>query len=212
MKHTGIILSPIFMLIWYFLPIMPPQSYADSSPAAHGSAEPTVLTYRSVQYSTDASTNLMDIVTPAGASCPTPLVVLLFGGGWKWCIRTSFADQQAWLAKLGFASAAVDYRVSGVAPFPAAVEDCKCAIRFLRAHATQYNIDPNRIAVWGDSAGGNLAAMLGTTAGIKGLEGHGGWQNYSSRVQAVVDLFGPSDLKSQVEFPGMGPPTIAVIQ
>lgn len=85
--------------------------------------------------------------------------------------------------------------MTGEAPFPAQIEDCKCAIRYLRAHANKYNIDPDRIAVGGSSAGGHLVALLGTSGGVKVLEGVGGWADQSSRVQAVVDLYGPTDFK-----------------
>jgi acetyl esterase/lipase len=77
--------------------------------------------------------------------------------------------------------------------FPAQIEDSKCAIRFLRAKAKEYNLDPNRIGVWGGSAGGHLSALLGTSANVKKLEGAGGWSDQSSRVQAVCDFCGPTD-------------------
>jgi acetyl esterase/lipase len=89
--------------------------------------------------------------------------------------------------------ASIEYRLSQEAIFPAQIEDCKCAIRFLRAKANEYHLNPNRIGVWGHSAGGYLAALLGTSGGVKELEGKGGWQDYPSRVDAVVDCFGPTD-------------------
>ena len=82
----------------------------------------------------------------------------------------------------------VEYRLSDEAKFPAQIEDVKCAVRYLRAHASRYGIDPNRIGVWGPSAGGHLAALLGTSGDAKELEGSGGWQDQSSRVQAVGRL------------------------
>jgi acetyl esterase/lipase len=92
----------------------------------------------------------------------------------------------------GYAVVSIDYRLSGEAAFPKQINDVKAAIRFVRAHAAQYDINPERLAVWGSSAGGNLAALAGTTAGVKELEdltqGH---PEQSSRVQAVVDWFGP---------------------
>lgn len=102
------------------------------------------------------------------------------------------------LAAHGYFVASVEYRLSQEAKFPAQIEDCKCAIRYLRAHAKKYNIDPDRIGCWGSSAGGHLVALLGTSGGVKELEGKGGWQDQSSRVQAVCDWFGPTD------FPKMG--------
>jgi acetyl esterase/lipase len=77
--------------------------------------------------------------------------------------------------------------------FPAQIQDCKAAIRWLRANAAKYHLDPDRVGVGGDSAGGHLVALLGTTGDVKGLEGQGGNLDQSSRVQAVVDWFGPTD-------------------
>ncbi len=89
------------------------------------------------------------------------------------------------------------YRLSGEARFPAQITDCKAAIRFLRAHAEDYGIDPKRIGGWGGSAGGHLVALLGTTAGVKELEGDAGNPSQSSAVQAVCDFFGPTNLTPQ---------------
>jgi acetyl esterase/lipase len=91
----------------------------------------------------------------------------------------------------------VEYRFSQEAIWPAQIFDCKAAIRWLRANAAKYNIDPDRIGVWGASAGAHLAAMLGTSGGAEALEGSlGAFTNASSRVQCVVDCFGPSDFTS----------------
>lgn len=94
----------------------------------------------------------------------------------------------------GYAVVSINYRLSQHAVFPAQIEDCKAAIRWLRANATKYRLDPDHIGVWGASAGGHLVAMLGTTGGVKELEGSGGNLDQSSRVQCVVDWFGPTDL------------------
>jgi acetyl esterase/lipase len=100
----------------------------------------------------------------------------------------------------GFVVASLNYRLSGQAPYPAQIQDCKGAIRFLRAHAGQYHINPNKIGVWGSSAGGHLVALLGTSAGSVELEGTiGGNLDQSSRVQAVCDWFGPTDLTQFTE-------------
>ena len=97
-------------------------------------------------------------------------------------------------ATKGYAVASINYRLSQHAVFPAQIEDCKAAIRWLRANAAKYGLDPDHIGVWGASAGGHLVAMLGTTGGVKEFEGTGGNLDQSSRVQCVVDWFGPSDL------------------
>jgi len=93
----------------------------------------------------------------------------------------------------GYAVASIDYRLTSVAPFPAQIEDCKAAVRWLRANASKYNLDPNRIGVCGFSAGGHLAALLGTSGGVRALEGGGDNLNVSSRVQAVLVVSGPVD-------------------
>lgn len=123
---------------------------------------------------------------------PMPAVVFIHGGGWK--SGDKYPSQVKSLAERGFFAISVNYRLSGVAIFPAAVEDCKCAVRWLRANAIKYNIDSNRIGVWGGSAGGHLALMVGCADEIAGLEGKGGWEKYSSRVQAVCSYYGPADL------------------
>jgi acetyl esterase/lipase len=127
---------------------------------------------------------------------PRPLLVYVHGGGWTegdktWVDRIMSSGE---LALHGYTVAAVNYRLAPLHPWPAQVEDLKCAIRFLRAHAQEYNIDPSRIGVWGESAGGHLAAMLGVTGPGDGFEGGEGYSEQSSRVQAVVDMFGPTDL------------------
>ena len=133
----------------------------------------------------------LDIAMPKGLSKPVPAVVHIHGGGFQNGRKdTRYAVRYA---KEGFIGVSINYRLSRVAPFPAAVQDCKAAIRWLRANAQDYHIDPNRIGAWGTSAGGNLAAILGTSGGDQYLEGYGGNREYSSRVQAVVDHFGPTD-------------------
>ena len=97
------------------------------------------------------------------------------------------------LVAKGYAAASINYRFSQHALFPAQIEDCKAAIRWLRANAKKYNLDAGHIGVWGASAGGHLVALLGTTGGVKELEGTGGNLDQSSRVQCVVDWFGPTD-------------------
>ena len=129
----------------------------------------------------------------AEADVPRPLVVWIFGGAFMMGDKNSGLPHLIPLAQRGYACAALEYRYSSEALFPAQIEDCKCGIRFLRAHSQQYNLDPNRIGVWGPSAGGHLSAMLGTTGDVSKLEGSGGWGETSSHVQAVCDFYGPTD-------------------
>jgi acetyl esterase/lipase len=98
----------------------------------------------------------------------------------------------------GYAVASIEYRLSSQAIFPAQIHDCKAAVRFLRANAARYHLDPNCFGAWGSSAGGHLAALLGTSGGVKELEGSAGNLEQSSRVQCVCDWFGPADLTTIV--------------
>ncbi len=99
---------------------------------------------------------------------PLPVVVWIHGGGWKQ--GTYKWNRSAWFVKHGYAAASIQYRFIDEAIFPAQIHDCKAAIRFLRANASKYGIDPSCIGVWGGSAGGHLAALLGTSGGVKELE------------------------------------------
>lgn len=137
---------------------------------------------------------LMNLTLPPGAPQKRfPAIIHVHGGGW--CMGDHNADltEEYGLNGQGFVTGSITYRLSQEAPYPAQIHDCKAAIRFLRANAAKYGIDPDRIGVWGGSAGGHLVALLGTTADISLLEGDSGNLEYSSRVQAVCDMFGPTD-------------------
>src|SRR5262245_6394366 len=134
----------------------------------------------------------LDLYVPANADAPLPVIVWIHGGAWSGGSRDNPVPAPAFVGK-GYAVASIGYRLSQHATFPAQIEDCKAAIRWLRANAQTYRLDPEHLAVWGASAGGHLAALLGTTGGVKELEGKGGNAEQSSRVQAVVDFFGPTD-------------------
>ncbi len=146
---------------------------------------------------------LLDLRIPTGAAAPTPLVIWIHGGGWSGGTR-AMPMMVSNLCSRGYAVASIDYRLSGTAIWPAQIQDCKGAIRWLRANAATYNLDPNRFGVWGSSAGGHLVAHVGTSGGVGtvtigsatvGIEGTtGGNLDQSSRVQAVVDWYGPTDL------------------
>jgi len=127
---------------------------------------------------------------------PLPVVVFIHGGAWRAGDKRGGVRMVAPYVDTGrFAGASVAYRLSGEAIWPAQIHDCKAAVRWLKAHAKAYNLDPDRIAVWGSSAGGHLVAMLGLTADVKELEGTvGPHTGQTSRVACVVDWFGPSDL------------------
>jgi acetyl esterase/lipase len=144
----------------------------------------------------------MDLFRPRPfLGLPHPVLVWIHGGGWQRGSRKEGFRNLLFFARQGFLCASIDYRLSRDALFPAQIEDCKCAIRFLRAHARKLNLDPDRIGVWGASSGGHLAALLGTSGSRPELEGKGGWAAFSSQVQAVCDWFGPTDLLKMVDFP-----------
>jgi acetyl esterase/lipase len=145
---------------------------------------------------------LLDLYLPPGDG-PHPLVVWVHGGGWR---RGSKANPQAvWLTGHGYAVASIAYRLSDVAKFPAQIEDAKSAVRFLRANARNYGIDAEHIGAWGASAGGHLVALLGVTGDLPFFEPRPGARAVSSRVQAVVDYFGPTDLLAMSRFPSSIP-------
>lgn len=119
-----------------------------------------------------------------------PAVLLIHGGGWRSGNRSQHVPMAQQLAAKGYVTATAEYRLSTEALYPAAVTDLKAAVRWLRAHAAAYQIDTTKIAVWGFSAGGQLAALIGTTNGDPQLEGRTGHTGHSSRVQAIVDVDG----------------------
>jgi acetyl esterase/lipase len=135
----------------------------------------------------------LDLFLPARSDAPVPVVVWIFGGAFRENNRLGQEGGAAWLASHGYAVAAIEHRISSEALFPAQIQDCKAAVRWLRAHAAEYRLDPSRIGAWGESSGGHLASMLGVSAGVKEFEGDAGNASESSKVQAVVDFFGPTD-------------------
>ncbi len=136
----------------------------------------------------------IDLFYPAEQKAQTyPGVILVHGGGWRSGDKSQSVPMAQRLAARGYVTAAVEYRLSTEALYPAAVYDLKAAIRWMRANAIKYKIDPEKIAALGCSAGGQLVALLGATNGLEKFEGPGGHQNYSSDVQAVVDIDGILD-------------------
>ena len=133
----------------------------------------------------------LDLYRPKNPAGLTPAVVYIHGGGFSGGNRGAFRRQAAYMATKGYAGACIEYRLSGEAAYPAALYDAKAAVRWLRANASQYGIDPGRIAAAGGSAGGYLAAMLGTTIGDPAFEGNEGSTAVSSRVAAVA-AFNPA--------------------
>ncbi len=169
------------------------------------SAQPPRPTERDVTYCTLDGVELkMDIYRPQSSTAPTPALLYVHGGGWTGGDKRSgegIRDIPDLLAR-GYLVAAVNYRLAPRYKFPAMIEDVKCAVRFLRANAERFSINPEKIGAWGGSAGGHLVALLGTADATAGWE-VGQYLEQSSRVQAVVDMFGPTDLT--VLFEGANP-------
>jgi acetyl esterase/lipase len=131
-----------------------------------------------------------------------PLVIWIHGGGWRGGSKDRTRAPET--LGTGYAVASIDYRLSHEAVFPAQIHDCKAAIRWLRGHATEYNLDPDRFGAWGSSAGGHLVALLGTSGGVGELEGIvGDHLRQSSDVQAVCDYYGPTDLLAMLSQPSL---------
>jgi acetyl esterase/lipase len=151
-----------------------------------------IVLHKDIVYSVADGHDLkLDIAMPKYLKAPAPAIVDIPGGSWRVVNKSS--EDALFYAKYGFIGVSITHRTSDIAVFPAAVHDCKTVIRWLRAHAKEYNIDPDKIGVTGFSSGGHLAALLGTSGGDPFLEGKGGYPAYSSSVQAVVDHFGPTD-------------------
>lgn len=135
---------------------------------------------------------MMDLIKPASAT-PVPAIVFVSGNGWRSIDRAALVPQLAPFAKAGYLVATIDYRIIGEATFPEPLRDVKTAIRFLRANAKMLNLDPERIGIWGNSAGGQLSAMVATTAENKTFD-NDKWPGHSSAVQAAVLWYPPTDL------------------
>ena len=139
----------------------------------------------------DGQSLKLDLYLPANPM-GSSLVVWIHGGGWR--AGSKNTCYISWLSQYGYTVASISYRFTDVAQFPAQLHDCKGAVRWLRAHAGDHGYQVDRIAISGASAGGHLAALMGTTGGMKKLEGTvGGNLDQSSRIQAVADYFGATD-------------------
>ncbi len=156
---------------------------------------------RDIVYSVaDTNQIKLDLYYQPGTERPLPLIIWIHGGAWRGGDKRSARFARELLGE-GYAVASINYRLSGTAIFPAQIIDCKAAVRWLRAYADDYNLDPRRFAAWGGSAGAHLAALLGTAEDKADWE-HGDFLEYSSRVQAVVDWYGPTDFSRMDDVPG----------
>ncbi|MCX7603941.1 MAG: alpha/beta hydrolase [Bryobacteraceae bacterium] len=163
--------------------------------AAAAQLPPGVKAVRDLVYAQPGGRPLhLDLYLPEQGARPLPVVVWIYGGAWRAGSKDDGQTRGAlWLTEHGYAVAAFNYRLSQTAKFPAQIHDAKAAVRWLRRHADEYGLDPQRIAAWGASAGGHLAALLGVTAGVPELEGPEYDPRIPARVQAVIDFYGPTD-------------------
>jgi len=164
-----------------------------------------VVVEENITYGRVGDTELkLDLARPDGDG-PFPAIVFIHGGGWHQGSRQGYRGQTQQAAKRGYVAATISYRLmqfdetkketaTATPIFPAQIHDAKAAIRWLRANAEKYNVDPDRIGVTGGSAGGHLSLLVGLTDPAANLEGDSGNPEQSSRVQAVVNVFGPTDM------------------
>jgi acetyl esterase/lipase len=157
--------------------------------------EPEIDFRTDVEYGTGGDEKLtLHLALPKMPDGAKPGLVFIHGGGWAHGNKDDLKDAIREAAKKGYIAASVGYRFAPQNPFPAQVEDVKCAVRWMRAHADEIKLDPKRIGAIGFSAGAHLSMMLGAMDKDDGLEGNGGWADQPSKVQAVVAYFGPVDL------------------
>ena len=186
MKRIALWSAAVFALVALLLLVAAPRDSA------------ALTVERDVVYGTAQGTPLLlDLAMPKTGKGPFPVVVFLHGGGWSEGNRQEMNHFIEGVAGLGYVGVTVAYRLVPAARFPAQLEDCKAAVRWLRANAAKYRINPKHIGVVGFSAGGHLASMLGVTGKNDGLEGAGGNPDQSSRVQAVVSFFGLTDFSTR---------------
>jgi len=140
----------------------------------------------------------LDLYLPEKTSGLLPLVVWIHGGGWDSNSKDNCRPALP-LPTRGYALASVNYRLTDSGPFPIQIADCRAAVRWLRAHAGRYQINPERIGAWGPSAGGHLVALLGTAADEKKWDTLGGDTGISTRLQAVCDYYGPTDFLAAIK-------------
>jgi acetyl esterase/lipase len=154
---------------------------------------PGVIEERDVEYGRVGDRSLqLDVYRPAQSQALAPALIFIHGGAWRTGKRSDYRVYTTHFAAEGYVAVTASYRLFREATFPAALQDVKCAVRWVRANAARLQVDPERIAVVGGSAGGHLALLTGYTPGR--WEDSGGQTGQSSRVAAVVDIYGPADL------------------
>lgn len=188
--------QPLFLFFTIFAAV------SSVSAQGQGSVPPGITTMRNVPYVENGhERQKLDLYLPEKAEKPMPLLTWIHGGGWQGGSKEGCPFLRQGFLEKGYAVASLNYRLTGDAPFPAQIEDCKAAIRWLRAHAGEYGLNPKAFGVGGSSAGGHLVALVGTSGGVKEFD-VGANLDRSSAVQAVYDLYGPTDLIQFGQTPG----------
>lgn len=191
--------SPLLLIVFLSLSLSAQETATKPSPTK---LSPELIdsleAHRDLTYATYGQREVqLDLFRPKKSDAPLPAIVCIHGGGWFKGDRSSMTNLAMALAARGFVAATISYRLSGEAKFPAAIQDAKASVRWLRAHAKEYGIDTEHIGVIGLSAGGHLAALLATSGDVPELEGKGGNADQSSRVQACVAMGAQTDLLSE---------------
>lgn len=182
--RTAVWITPMMIGV---LSLLSPVDAQETVPAG-------VVFEKNLEYSNPDDQHLqLNMARPKEGSGPFPAVICIHGGGFRAGTRESFNGLCLQLAERGYVAVTVSYRLAPKYQFPAAVYDVKAAVRWMRANAEKYHVDPDRIGTTGGSAGGHLAQFLGVTSGVKKFEGDGGNVEYSSSVKCVVNFYGPSD-------------------
>lgn len=158
---------------------------------------PTVRAITSIPYVAYAGRALhLDLYLPRDQPTPSPSIVLVHGGGWRAGERSNLAPLAIRMAERGYAAAVISYRLSGEAPYPAAIHDVNAALRWVRSNAKRYQLDPHHIAVAGGSAGGQIASLVGVSAGMEKFDPQARTSKVSSAAQAIINIDGLSDFTS----------------
>jgi len=180
---------------------------SSAASTSEGSTVSTDRSFTNVAYAAQSSAQKLDLYLPATGEGPFPLIISIHGGAFMMGDKAD-GQEDAMMAGLerGYAVASINYRLSSEAKFPAAIQDVKAAIRFLRAHAAEYQLNPDKFATWGGSAGGNLAALAATSGGVAALQDDAlGNAGVSDTVQVAVDWFGPIYFSTMdAEFAALG--------
>ena len=204
MKKKGFILGALFAAAMFTMPMMAAET-AEETPVATEDAQilqcgdsvnkvdfVSDVVYTNVYKGGKNNPLKMDLLLPASEE-PVPVLVFIKGSGFTKQYMDGWLQPRLRLAEAGYAVVSVEYRTVPIATFPAPILDTKTAIRYLRAHAEMYNIDPERIGIWGDSSGGWVATMVGASNGVEEFD-QGEYLDYSSDVDYCIDWYGVTDL------------------